>query len=137
MVTDDDMLKAEENHSEELLQSLIFELASVNKDYEEVLYSFINCPTRMSEADLTKRLTDAGLWEAESRLLIELLLWFGFIGVQASNDGEPLFAYHVNYNIRKLFAALQTGGANFAINPAFRTSLGCSAPPGQGRLPMA
>ena len=137
MVTEDDMLKAEENHSDELLQSLIFELASVSKDYEEVLYSFFNCPTRMSEADLTKRLTDAGLWQAESRRLTELLLWFGFIGVQASNDGEPLFAYHVNYNIRKLFAALQTGGANFAINPAFRTSLGCSAPPGQGRLPMA
>ena len=59
------MLKAEENHSDELLQSLIFELASVSKDYEEVLYSFFNCPTRMSQADLTKRLTDAGLWPTE------------------------------------------------------------------------
>ena len=135
-VTEDDMLKAEENHSDELLQSLIFELASVTEDYEEGLYAFLNCPTRMSEADLTKRLTDAGLWQTESRQLTELLLWFGFIGVQASDDGEPLFAYQVNYDLRKLFAALQTGGANFAINPAFRTSLGCSTPPGQGQLPM-
>jgi hypothetical protein len=135
-VTDGDMLKAEENHSNELLQSLVFELANINEDYEEVLYSFLNCPACMSEADLSKRLVNAGLWPAEGKRLTELLLWFGFIGVQAP-DSEPLFAYHVNYDLRKLSAALQMNGASFAVNPAFRTSLGCSTPDGQAPLPIS
>ena len=135
-VTEDDLLKAEENHSDELLQSLIFELTSISEDYGEVLFGFFNCPARMPETDFTVRLTEAGLWSEESRRLTELLLWFGFVGIQAPGDSEPIFAYQVNYDLRRLFAALQVKGAELTVNPAFRTSLHCSEPSGQESLPM-
>ena len=130
------MLKAEESHSDDLLQSLIFELSSINEDYEDVLFSFLNCPAVMSEAEVTARLTGAGLWQPESRRLTELLLWFGFIGVQPPDDAAPLFAYHVNYDLRRLTAALRMNGAKFAVNPAFRTTLRCSVAAGQVDLPI-
>ena len=99
------------------------------------MYTFLNCPARMSEADFTKRLTDGGLWATEGKRLTELLLWFGFIGVQAPNDSEPLFAYQVNYDLRRLVAVLQVKGAEFAVNRAFGRHFGVRSQSGRRTCP--
>lgn len=135
-VTESDIRKAEENYSSDLFQSLIFELADINKDYEEVMYGFIDCPSRMNEATLTKRLTDVGLFHSETQKLIDLLLWFGFLGIQSAEDEDPLFSYQVNYNLKRLRPTVQRENINFVIHPAFRTSLRCSISEQQDDLPL-
>ncbi len=125
-VSEDDLLKGEGTYSSDLLQSLIFKLSDINRDYEDVLYTLFQCPAVMSRAEFTQRLADFGLFKDEGERLINLLLWFGFIGVQPRKVGEPLFVYQVNYNLERLFAGLEKKNASFVIHPAFRTALHCT-----------
>jgi hypothetical protein len=58
--------------------------------------------------------------------LLELLVWFGFLGVQEQRQSEPTFSYQVRYNVAKLLAPTSQGKAVFVIHPAFRKALGCT-----------
>jgi hypothetical protein len=54
--------------------------------------------------------------------LIELLMWFGFLGV-ITPSGEPKYAYDVQNNIRRLNFHAQDDEAQLSVHPAFRTAL--------------
>ena len=133
-VLEEDLIKAEGTYSSDLLQSLIFELSDINRDYEDILYTFFQCPAIMSRPEFAQRLEDCGLFEDEGDKLMNLLLWFGFLGVQQRDGGDPLFVYQVNYNLKRLFAGLEEKNASFAIHPAFRTALHCTSSDLQGDL---
>ena len=136
-VSEDDFIKAESTYSSNLLQSLIFELMDISEDYEEVLYGFLECPGTMSREELSGRLSGRGLFGREVEKLIDLLLWFGFLGIQAADREEPVFVYQVNYNLQQLGASLQKDNVVFTVHPAFRTALHCVGPSGEGGLPLS
>jgi len=53
--------------------------------------------------------------------VLELLLWYGFIGITREN-GDVTYIYDVMYDIRRLKALVNkrlSEGAKFRINPAF------------------
>lgn len=61
---------------------------------------------------------------AEAEHALDLLIWLGFLGVEAFG-GEPRFSYQVGGDAKRLAFPVKSGDGVVAIHPAFRTSLGC------------
>lgn len=116
-VRQEDIIKAEATYSEDILLSTIFELRDVHPESDPV-YEFLGCPTYLSKEDALRRV-------GYKQDLLELLVWFGFLGVQASPGEDPRFAYQVRHNLAKVLAPVSQGRARFVVHPAFRRALEC------------
>ena len=136
-VTQEDIRAAEEAYSEDMLLAMSFELSDINPDYNEVLFKFLRCPARMSEQQLHGMLEQTGLFAREVATLVEVLLWFGFLGVEAAAGEEPQFAYQVRYNIAKLVAPVGAGSGTYVVHPAFGSALQCRGVTNGTYLPLA
>jgi hypothetical protein len=90
-VRQDDILKAENAYSEDILLSTIFELRDVYPDADRV-YEFLGCPTHLSRDDVLTR-------AKQDQRLIDLLVWSGFLGVRENRQDEPRFSYQVRHNL--------------------------------------
>lgn len=77
----------------------------------------------LSKADVAKRVEDAGIQSAEVGYVIDILLWFGVIGIYL-DDEEERYSYQFEHN-----SAMLTAGVShyaYCIHPAFRVALGCT-----------
>ncbi len=120
-VTEDDILYAEQTYSDDLLVDITFELKDVNPDYADVPYAFIGSKTLISKDEAKQRLTDAKVPAERLENAIELLLWFGFLGIY--KEDEERYSYRFQHDMKKI----QSGTDQFAycIHPGFRKALGC------------
>lgn len=108
-------------YSRNLVSDMGLELRDVFPNYEDLLYAFIDSPHRLREDQLRLALKGYDVDEADVNRVIELLLWFGFIGVVV-NESEVRYIYNVNYDFKHLVALSkrrQRDGLVFEINPAF------------------
>jgi hypothetical protein len=121
-VTEDDIRKAEEVYSEDLLLSTAFELRDIHDDMLDLLYAFNLAPARMTSQQVSGILDRHGVGEGQ-RALLESLVWFGFLGVQEHGQDDPVYSYQVRYNVQKLLAPIERGRAVFVIHPGFRKAL--------------
>jgi hypothetical protein len=119
-VRQDDILKAENAYSEDILLSTIFELRDVYPDADRV-YEFLGCPTHLSRDDVLTR-------AKQDQRLIDLLVWSGFLGVRENRQDEPRFSYQVRHNLAKVLAPINQGRGTFVVHPAFRKALECTSP---------
>ena len=119
-VLEDDILYAEVGYSEDSLQDLMFELKDINLKYQDLLYSFFYCKSRLSYRDVEILIKKEIVEEEEVRKIIDILVWFGFLGVVVNQ--ETKFSYQVQYNIRKLNISDKS---ILEIHPAFRSGLEC------------
>jgi hypothetical protein len=55
----------------------------------------------------------------EARAAAELLLWFGFCGVQSPDSSEPRYGYQVQGNLRRLAWMLDGTDVSVLFIPAF------------------
>jgi hypothetical protein len=117
-VSAEDILKAEESYSEDILLETQFELQDVYRARVEPLYEFLGCPVTMSREEVLERL------KGDEKLL-DLLVWFGILGVQEMRQSDPRFSYEVRYNVGKLLTPISQGKGFFVVHPAFRRALEC------------
>lgn len=54
--------------------------------------------------------------------VLELLLWFGFLGIYISEE-EERYSYQFQHDLKKLHGGVQQFA--YCIHPSFRSSLGC------------
>ena len=106
--------------------ALSFELSDINQDYSDILFQFLRCSIQLTEQQLYQILKQTELSSYEFRNVVDLLLWFGFLGVQTSSHEEPQFAYEIRYNVPKLVAPIKAGFGSYVIHPAFRSALQCA-----------
>jgi hypothetical protein len=125
-VTTEDFLSAEKAFSNDMLVSVNFELTDVGPSATDLLYHFIGCPIEMSHRYVTDLLTKEGIPPERISDTINLLIWFGFLGVSAGVTDEPQYAFQVHYNLTKLQAVLRSDSGRLVVHPAFRNALGCS-----------
>lgn len=121
-VTEEDVLKAEEQYSEDQTQELAFEVQQIYPEYGNLHYAFIGAKATLHEEELFQIFRDANIDASKFANVTDVLLWFGFLGV-ASKTGKDAFAYEYRYGIERLKrdAAIP---AQFVVHPAFRRSLG-------------
>ncbi len=121
-ISSDDILHAENGYSEDSLLWLSYEIEDTHRGISDALYSFHGAPKKMGASEVRDRLRAGGISPGEEAEAIELLLWFGFLGVELSGS-EELYAYSVRFNLRRLTHPAESGAARYVIHPAFRKAL--------------
>jgi len=120
-VTEADILSAEGEYSEDQLQELSFELRQVYPEYGDMLYVFLGGPSTLSEDLLLRTLDEGGIQEEALGRFIDVLVWYGFLGVIA-RDGEEAYAYQYHYGLERLYHAARAP-RRYVVHPAFRRAL--------------
>lgn len=119
-IEEEDLKYAEKGYSEDQLLALSFEISDTHPALRDVLYAFEGAPAEIPSAEVEDRLNY--LSGVDSGEAIDLLMWFGFIGV-VGPKGEARYSYHVKDNLRRLQFQVETGDALMVIHPAFRAAL--------------
>jgi len=123
-ISESDILQAEKTYSDDKLQEIAFELQDVSPEYPEVLFKFTNCESALSGQTVKERLIAGGVKEEHLNRVLELLLWFGFMGL-VGKDGEEVYAYQFQHGVRRMLHSISEP-VRYIIHPAFRAALGCS-----------
>ena len=118
-VMQEDILQAEKTYSEDLLVDITFELKDVSPDYADVPYAFIGNKTLLSKEEVKQRLIEAKVPSDGLENAIELLLWFGFLGIYIDED-EERYSYRFQHDMKKMQGAL--GQFAYCIHPGFSKS---------------
>jgi hypothetical protein len=114
--------------SNDLLIDVGYEIRDVMPTAGDVLYAFIDAPTRLTEEQLGERLGEASIEESERQAVIELLLWYGVLGLVGEPEHGAVFIYSVNYEmavLKTLLGRARRGSDReiYCLNPAFVTAL--------------
>ena len=120
---EDDIKKGIAAFSVDILADVEFEMNDVYPGAGASLYAFIDCPPHMTKDEITLLLGSAQIDPASHEKIFELLLWYGFLGVQVEHE-DVRYIYNFSYSTRMLkgFLALRTN-AVYAVNPAFNQAL--------------
>jgi hypothetical protein len=126
-VEEDDILKAEELYSEDILKTIAFELKDVYEGVPDFLYTFLGCKKILTKDEVISLLSETGIDKEEAENTINLLCWYGFLGVQKTRDAEARYSYQIRYDMSKLLHPVKRESGHFIIHPAFRSALECES----------
>ncbi len=118
----EDILEAEESYSSDLLVEVWFELRDVAPEFADVPYSFIDCKRILSKEEIFEKLKDINIPNDKLERALDLLLWFGFIGIFVSEDDER-YTYKYQHDTKVIASGLKK--YSYCIHPGFRKTLGC------------
>jgi hypothetical protein len=127
-----DFADAFRSFSIQLIDNISLEMRDIEPKLENLLYEFIDREPSFSRATLRaiirRCIKDNNVEESEQEI-VDLLLWFGFLGVRDAN-GEAKFIFDVAYNMNMISAlSKKSNTANhYLIHPAFRPGLSISEP---------
>ena len=127
-ISQEDFLSAERVFSDDMLKSISFELRDVSPAMADAVYYFIGCPIEMTLGEVHERFSLEGFEEGRIDEAINLLIWFGFLGVLLRPEDEAQYAHQIQYNLPKLLSMLRSDAGRAVIHPAFRRALGCELP---------
>jgi len=119
-VTQEDIRAACRQHSYYLISDFGYEIRDVSSVSQDLFYAFIGIGELVTHDEVLKALAEAGVEEAAREKTVELLLWYGFLGLAISTE-KKLFIYDVEYDFQRLKAQGQIGNdaTLYCINPAF------------------
>ena len=123
-IEEDDLIQAERSYSEDLLLTMSFEIGDTYPEYSELLYAFEDSPAAMSVQDARDRLELLGdVPQDQVDRVLELLIWFAFLGVSSSPQAKERYSFDMQGNMRRLLYPLTTGDAQVVVHRAFRAAL--------------
>ena len=118
-VETDDILLACRQHSYYLISDFGYEIRDVSAVTHDIFYAFIGIGELVTEAEVTAALKDIGIPAEDHARVMELLLWYGFLGLALADD-KKLFIYDLEYDFKRLKAQIKDKAAVlYCINPAF------------------
>jgi hypothetical protein len=123
-VLEDDILTAEKGFSEDVANGLRLEIRDVFPKYPDLLHVFVGQEKVLSQDDIDLALTAASINTDNITEIIDVLLWFSFIGVKCDDDVR--YSYQVSYDLKRLKTHLQgyqTSAKTFVVHPAFYQAL--------------
>ena len=103
---------------------LSFELQQTAPELGDVVFAFQGVGFSLAPDALGTALTAAGLDDAARSRAIDLLLWYGFLGVHSGRSGSDVYSHQAAYNMRRLVQPLNTDVGSYVIHPMFRRALG-------------
>jgi hypothetical protein len=108
---------------EDMLNDLRYEIRDVFPQYPEVLNKFIKQSGSLSKDDVALILMDAGVDERRIESVLDILLWFSFLGVIHQNEHH--YSYQLHYNLPKIKSIFPSNSSlpAFVIHPAFHMAL--------------
>ncbi len=128
-ISGEDISKGCNAFSNDLLAEINLEIRDVFPNAQDLLYAFIGSRPTLEREELRKALAGHDVPEEDLAGVVNLLLWFGFLGFQWT-DGSVRYIYSFMYNMKVLQGThdklLAAGTVKYSINPAFAPALGIS-----------
>ena len=122
-VSEEDVMQAERTFSDDALVDISHELGDVNPALADLPYAFIGSKVFLSKVDVLAFLETAKVPKEARDKALDLLLWFGFLGVLVSGE-EERYSYQFQHDAKKMQSGVKDSA--YCIHPAFRRALGCS-----------
>lgn len=119
----DDIRTGIEIFSSDVVEDLNQELADVDPSAKDVLYQFLGADSLLSVREAEKVIGDAGVSEANVEDVRDMLLWFGFFGVNDGEGSKFIFDFIYNFKLFKAFFAKYAEQEGLVIHPAFEKGL--------------
>ena len=119
----EDIQHAEIGYSEEALLWLGYEMEDTHPGISDAVLAFHGAASAMNREEVTKTLVSGKMDPQRVDRAVDLLLWFGFLGVRLVS-GEELYAHTVQFSLRRLNHPVEAGSGKFVIHPTFRVALG-------------
>ncbi|EGR3116673.1 hypothetical protein DNH24_24555, partial [Vibrio parahaemolyticus] len=121
-ILEEDIEKGLTAYSTDLLTDIGYEIKDVESSIDDVLYAFIGGKSRISRNDIFSTLDEFGVDDKLFNRIFELLLWYGFIGLDI--NGETKYIYDFNYSMQLMAGMIKKkGDIDYHINPAFWPAL--------------
>lgn len=124
-INDEDIKKAHEIYSADLADEMSLEVRDIFPQVDSIVYLFLDGQVRMSIDQVRQVLSNLNLSNDEFSNLVEMLVWFGFFGIDHPQKGVS-YIYENSYNIKKmeiLAGGFCSGKVSFVIHKAFRPFL--------------
>lgn len=123
----EDIEQALKTHSTSLLTEVGLEMRDVHPGYDDALYAFIALPPTLTAQEVAEALNNSiDIRESEVEPYIDLLMWFGFLGI-TSGDGEEKYIYDYQYDMNLLrhvvVSRAKASELQYCVNPAFHAAL--------------
>ena len=123
-IDESDIEKAISNYSSDILHEIGFEIRDVFPDAEDILYHFIGVDNYLSLDGIYRILKESEIKKDSYENIVEVLIWFSFLGVVSFKNEEPTetYIYDVYYDIKKLkmiAGNFKKKNTIFAIHSAF------------------
>lgn len=126
-ITADDIQQAEVGYSEESLIQLGLEIDDTHPGMSDALFAFHGSSGILSAKEVSETLNRGNVAPENMDDAVELLLWFGFLGVQVGG-GDPMYSHTVHFTMRRLTHPIESGTGRFTVHPAFRRALDIENP---------
>jgi hypothetical protein len=121
-VLEEDIEKGLTAYSTDLLADIGYEIHDVENNVDDVLYAFIGSKSIVKKDDILSVLGEFGVDDQFFEKIFELLLWYGFIGLNI--DGETKYIYDLTYSMQLMAGIIKKkGDVEYLINPAFWPAL--------------
>jgi hypothetical protein len=123
-VEENDIITAEKAFSEDMLNSLRYEIRDIFPSYCDILHSFLEYPKELTEDEIRLAMIDAQLEHSDIGQLVDALLWFAFIGIGKGDDVR--YSYDLAYDVEKLKAVqrgIEPAHRRYVVHPAFHSAL--------------
>ena len=121
-ITGGDIQQAEKSYSGDMLVTVGHEVGDVEPGFADAVYALYGGQRRLTGAELERALEEGGVEAASVARAIEVLTWFGYLGVESGDDGGVKYSYEVRYDLRQLLRQAHAG-ARFVVHPAFVSAL--------------
>jgi hypothetical protein len=121
----DDIIQGFSTFSSDLLIDISYEIRDVVPTAEDILYTFIGVSSTLSSTDYEITLLQSNISPDSVATITDILLWYGFLGVQVS-DEKTEYIYSVNYDMKRLKGLIKKVGVEnilYKVNPAFWPAL--------------
>jgi hypothetical protein len=121
-IDSDDIIKGMAAYSTDLLIDINYEIRDVESHVDDILYAFIDSKSVLSKTEIHSALIDFGVHESLIEKIFDLLLWYGFIGLDI--EGEAKYIYNFNYSAQLMNGVIKKKtDISYIINPAFWPAL--------------
>lgn len=122
VIQEDDIKKGLAAYSTDLLTDIDYEISDIQSGVGEILFSFIDSKPVLTKNELLRIIIEFNEETEISERIIELLLWYGFIGLLVGEEAK--YIYDFNYNMKMLNGLIKKrDNSKFMINPAFWPAL--------------
>ena len=122
-VTSEDVEEGARQMSRYLVSDFAYEMRDIAGTPEDIFYYFIGSPEQLTHREVVATIAPLNITLAGNEV-VELLLWYGFLGV-INSQNRPVFIYDRAYDFRRLEAERGpvTDDVLYAINRAFLLGL--------------
>lgn len=129
-ISESDIAKGMMAYSNDLIVDTNHEIEDVFPNATRVIYAFLEASADLTGEEIRDRLATQGISDTEVERTVELLLWYGFLGISRS-DGQVTYIHSIGYDIDKLNAIIAREyreSITYRVNPAFWPGLDIGQP---------